>query len=111
MHDEVLELFLDLDATEEQFNAPFLYGSARDGVSLESPSDSVEDADMQLLFKAIVENVPAPETRSEEEFQMLVSNIDWSDYVGRIAIGKILSGNVASSTKKSNSRLQRPQDF
>ena len=95
MHDEVLELFLDLDATEEQFNAPFLYGSARDGVSLESPSDSVEGADMQLLFKAIVENVPAPETRSEEEFQMLVSNIDWSDYVGRIAIGKILSGNVS----------------
>ena len=70
MHDEVLELFLDLDATEEQFNAPFLYGSARDGVCLESPSDSVEGADMQLLFEVLLKTFPLPKL-VEEEFQML----------------------------------------
>ena len=94
MHDDVLELFLDLDATEEQFNAPFLYGSARDGVCIQKPDDSLEGADMQLLYQAIVQNVPAPETDTGDVFRMLVSNIDWSDYVGRIAIGKILSGTV-----------------
>ena len=94
MHDEVLELFLDLDANDEQFNAPFLYGSAKNGVAIEKPEDSTEGADMIPLFEAILSNVPAPETKDEGGFKMLVSNIDWSDYVGRIAIGKILSGNV-----------------
>ena len=95
MHDEVLELFLDLDADEEQFNAPFLYGSAKNGIAVEHPEEVPEEADLQLLYKVIVENVPAPETLEGEGFKMLVSNIDWSDYVGRIAIGKILSGSVA----------------
>ena len=95
MHDAVLELFLDLEATDEQFNAPFLYGSAKDGVSVSHPENIPEDANMQPLYEAIVENVPPPKTDEDGEFKMLVSNIDWSDYVGRIAIGKILSGKVA----------------
>ena len=94
MHDEVLELFLDLDANDEQFNAAFLYGSAKNGIAVEKPDDNTDDANMNPLFEAILANVPAPETKDEGGFKMLVSNIDWSDYVGRIAIGKILSGNI-----------------
>ena len=94
MHDEVLELFLDLDANDEQFNAAFLYGSAKNGIAVEKPDDDTAEANMNPLFEAIIANVPAPETNDEGGFKMLVSNINWSDYVGRIAIGKILSGNI-----------------
>ena len=92
MQDLVLELFLELEASEEQFNAPFLFGSAKDGFAKSSLDD--EDKDMNPLFEAIVESVPPPEIEESSTFRMLVSNVDWSDYVGRIAIGKILSGSV-----------------
>ena len=93
VHDEVLELFLELDATEEQFGAPFLYGSARDGFAVVHPGDPPQNLDP--LFTAILENIPPPESDPAGPFQMLVSNIDWSDYVGRIAIGKITSGTIS----------------
>lgn len=93
VHDKVLELFLDLDANEDQFNAPFLYGSAKNGFAVESPDQESED--MIPLFNTIMEKIPAPEIDPEAGFKMLVSNIDWSDYVGRIAIGKIVSGKVS----------------
>ena len=92
VQDQVLELFLDLDANEEQFNAPFLYGSAKDGYSVKHPDDSPEG--MTLLFETILSTIPPPSIEEGGEFKMLVSNIDWSDYVGRIAIGKILSGSA-----------------
>lgn len=92
VHDKVLELFLDLEASDEQFNAPFLYGSARDGYAMNHPDD--ERKDMVPLFKAFMESVPAPDVDPDGEFRMLVSNIDWSDYVGRIAIGKVMAGSV-----------------
>ncbi len=92
VQDQVLELFLDLDANEEQFNAPFLYGSAKDGFTVKHPNDDPEG--MTLLFETILSTIPAPEIEEGGEFKMLVSNIDWSDYVGRIAIGKILSGSA-----------------
>jgi len=92
MHDKVLELFLDLDANEEQFGAPFLYGSAKNGYAGLKPGAEMKD--MSPLFEAIMEHIPAPDADPDGEFKMLVSNIDWSDYVGRIAIGKILSGSV-----------------
>ena len=92
MHDKVLELFLDLDANEEQFGAPFLYGSAKNGYAGLKPTDEMKD--MTPLFEAIMEHIPAPDADPDGEFKMLVSNIDWSDYVGRIAIGKILAGSV-----------------
>ena len=92
VQDQVLELFLDLDASEEQFNAPFLYGSAKDGFTVKHPNDDPEG--MTLLFETILSTIPAPEIEEGGEFKMLVSNIDWSDYVGRIAIGKILSGSA-----------------
>jgi len=93
VHDKVLELFLDLDADDEQFNAPFLYGSAKEGFVTTRPGEKSEN--MAALFEAIMETIPPPDADLEVPFRMLVSNIDWSDYVGRIAIGKILSGTVS----------------
>ncbi|MFP6901744.1 MAG: translational GTPase TypA, partial [Opitutales bacterium] len=92
VHEEVLELLLDLDASDDQFNAPFLYGSSKNGFAIHDPEDT--GSDMTPLFETIMTKVPAPEVEPDAEFKMLVSNIDWSDYVGRIAIGKILSGTA-----------------
>lgn len=92
VHDKVLELFLELDATDEQFNAPTLYGSAKNGFF--STDHTATSGDCLPLLQAIVDNIPAPEIIEGEPFKMLISNIDWDDYVGRIAIGKILSGTV-----------------
>jgi len=92
MHDRVLELFLDLEANDEQFSAPFLYGSAKEGFVVRHPDEKNDD--MVPLFETIMSEIPPPDADPEADFKMLVSNIDWSDYVGRIAIGKILSGTV-----------------
>ena len=97
VHDLVLELFLELDADEEQFNAPFLYGSAKNGFMVKNLEDPQEN--MQPLFETVVENIPAPEADTEGEFRMLVSNIDWDNYVGRVAVGKVLSGKVETRGK------------
>jgi GTP-binding protein len=90
MYDKVLELLMELNATEEQFDAPVVYGSGRDGYMMYHLGD--EKKDMTPLFETILEHVPPPFAKPNEPFHMLVSNIDWSDYVGRIAIGKILGG-------------------
>jgi GTP-binding protein len=93
VHDKVLELFLDLEASDDQFNAPFLFASAKNGWAdreLNGPREN-----MTALFETIVEHVPAPQVE-DGEFRMLVSNIDWDDFVGRLAIGRILSGTVAN---------------
>ena len=92
VHDQVLELFLDLDANEEQFNAPFVYGSARDGYFMNHPED--ERVDCIPLLQKIVECIPEPKADPASPFFMLVSNIEWDDYVGRVAIGKVLGGDV-----------------
>ncbi len=92
MHDKVLELLLELNATEEQFNAPFIYASARDGYALKKLGDKHNG--MTPLFEAIVKHIPAPAANIKAPFQMLISNLDWSDYVGRVAIGKITGGHV-----------------
>ena len=91
VHDKVLELFLDLEANEEQFNAPFLYASAKNGWADRDMRGNLQD--MEALFETIVEHIPPPVTE-EAPFRMLVSNIDWDDFVGRLAIGRILSGKV-----------------
>lgn len=92
MYEKVLELLLELNATEEQFDAPVLYGSGRDGYMVKNLED--ERKDLNPLFDAILEHVPPPFARPNQPFHMLASNIDWSDYVGRIAVGKILGGEV-----------------
>ncbi|HRI81453.1 MAG TPA: translational GTPase TypA, partial [Opitutaceae bacterium] len=90
MYDKVLELLMELNATEEQFDAPVVYGSGRDGYMMHHIGE--EKKDMTPLFQTILDHVPPPFAKPEEPFHMLVSNIDWSDYVGRIAVGKILGG-------------------
>ena len=92
VHEKVLELFLELNATDEQFNAPFIYASAKEGWAVEKLTDPHKD--MEPLFNAIMKFIPAP-TIESGNFKMLVSNIEWSDFVGRIAVGKIISGKVA----------------
>jgi GTP-binding protein len=90
MYDKVLELLMELNATEEQFDAPVVYGSGRDGYMMYHLGE--EKKDMSPLFQTILDHVPPPFAKPNEPFHMLVSNIDWSDYVGRIAVGKILGG-------------------
>lgn len=92
MYDKVLELLMELNATEEQFDAPVVYGSGRDGYMMYHLGE--EKKDMSPLFETILDHIPPPFAKPSEPFHMLVSNIDWSDYVGRIAVGKILGGTV-----------------
>ncbi len=92
VHDKVLELFLELEANEDQFNAPFVYGSAR--ASWVTDSAEGEQHDMTFLLEQIVKHIPAPQANPEGSFEMLVSNIDWDNFVGRVAIGKVTQGSV-----------------
>ncbi|NDC75539.1 translational GTPase TypA [bacterium] len=92
MYDKVLELLMELNATEEQFDAPVVYGSGRDGYMMYKLGQ--EKKDMTALFQTIIDHVPPPFAKPNDPFHMLVSNIDWSDYVGRIAVGKILGGSA-----------------
>src|SRR5688500_14863237 len=92
VHDEVLGLFIDLDATHEQLDAPFLYTSSRAGTAtteLEKPG-----TDLRPLFQSILDYVPEPKGDPEGPFQMLVSTLDFSSFLGRIAIGRIERGRV-----------------
>ena len=90
--DEVLELFMDLDANEKQLDSPFVFASARKGTSSLDPMHQNES--MKDLFETIINHIPAPEGDEEEPVQALISTIDYSDYVGRIGIGKIETGTL-----------------
>ncbi|MBQ8800762.1 MAG: translational GTPase TypA [Clostridium sp.] len=90
--DEVLELLLDLDATDEQLDSPMLFCSGRQGTASVQPD--VAGSDLKPLFDTIVEYIPGPEADEEAPFQMLVSAIDYNEFVGRIAIGRIERGTV-----------------
>ena len=92
VHDEVLELFLDLEASEDQFHCPFLYASSRQGIA--SHDLAVPGKDLVPLFETILETVPAPSGDPEGPFQMLISTLDYSSYLGRIGIGRIERGRV-----------------
>ena len=94
VHDEVLSLFMDLEATEAQLNCPFLYTSSRLGTAtfeLDQPATNLE-----LLFQSILDTVPAPTGDPDQPFQMLVSTLDFSNFLGRIAIGRIERGRLAA---------------
>ncbi|SFG15911.1 GTP-binding protein [Lachnospiraceae bacterium C7] len=90
--DEVLELFMDLDASDEQLDCPFLYASARNGYCMYNPDD--EPKDMIPLFETIINHIPAPEGDPDENTQVLISTIDYNEYVGRIGIGKVDNGSI-----------------
>ena len=92
VHDEVLELFMELDADEAQLDAPFLYASAREGYAMHEIGD--EKKDLTPLFEAVLDHVPAPPSDALSPFQMLISTIDHSPYIGRMAIGRIERGTV-----------------
>lgn len=93
VQDKVLELLMELGASEVQFEAPVLYGSARDGFFVKDLEDTKRDS-VAPLIETILERVPAPTVDLDAPFRMLVSNIDWDNYVGRIALGKVESGEV-----------------
>ncbi|NIP94257.1 MAG: GTP-binding protein, partial [Akkermansiaceae bacterium] len=93
VQDKVLELLLELGANEEQFESPVLYGSAKEGFFVRDLADQQRDS-VEPLIETILDRVPPPRVDDEAPFRMLVSNIDWDDYVGRIAIGKVESGEV-----------------
>ncbi|HET7251554.1 MAG TPA: translational GTPase TypA [Gemmatimonadales bacterium] len=92
VHDEVLELFLDLEATAEQFNCPFLYASSRQGIA--TPDLATPGKDLVPLFETILATVPAPAGDPTGPLQMLISTLDYSSYLGRIGIGRIERGRV-----------------
>lgn len=92
--DEIYSLFIDLDAEEDQLEFPVIYAIGREGIakrSLEDPS-----TDLQPLFETILETVPAPKVAASDTLQMLISNIDYNDYMGRMAVGRIFSGTITN---------------
>lgn len=88
--DEILELFMDLDASDEQLECPFIFASARDGYAKKELDD--ENVDMTPLFETIINYIPAPEGDPEAPVQTLISTIDYNEYVGRIGVGKVDNG-------------------
>ena len=90
--DEIYELFLDLDATDEQIEFPILYAVSREGTAKRKLED--ESRDLQPLFEQIVDSIPPPKELRSDSLQLLVANLDYNDYVGRLAIGRIFSGEI-----------------
>ena len=88
--DEVLELFMDLDASDEQLDCPFIFASARDGYAIRNLND--ERKDMTPLFETIIDYIPAPTGDPDANTQVLISTIDYNEYVGRIGVGKVDNG-------------------
>lgn len=90
--DEVLDLFIELEATDEQLEFPVVLASARSGYAKLSMDDPIDN--LEPLFKVILENIPAPDVDLEAPLQMLVNTLDYDDYVGRIVVGRILRGTI-----------------
>lgn len=91
--DEIYELFLDLDATDEQIDFPILYAISREGVTKKKLDD--DSPNLQPLFEEIIQTIPPPREQRSDSLQLLVANLDYNDYVGRLAIGRIFSGEIA----------------
>ena len=91
--DEILELFIDLDANEEQLDCPFIFASAKEGFASTSPDE--KGTDMKPLFDAITDYIPAPQGDPDADTQVLISTIDYNEYVGRIGVGKVDNGSVS----------------
>lgn len=96
---EVYDLFIDLDATEEQLEFPILYTIAKDGIAKESLED--RSTDLQPLFEKIVEYIPAPTYDEDMPFQFLITSLDYDNFVGRLAIGRIFNGSVRQNQQVS----------
>lgn len=90
--DEILELFIDLDASDEQLDCPFVYASAKSGYAVLELTD--EHRDMTPLFETIINYIPAPKGNEDAPLQVLISTIDYNEYVGRIGVGKVDNGSI-----------------
>lgn len=97
--DEVLELFIDLGATDEQLDTPVIYASGRDGWATAEYNPEKPNSDLTELFELIVNAIPCPDCDEDGPFQMLVSNIDYDEYTGRIAVGKIQRGSIQTGAR------------
>ncbi len=104
--DECLELLLDLDATDEQLDSPMLFCSGRQGTASVQPD--VAGSDLKPLFETIIDYIPAPEVEVDAPFQMLVSSIDYNEFVGRIAIGRIERGSVKQNQEIAVCNFHHP---
>jgi GTP-binding protein len=91
---EVYDLFIDLDATEEQLDFPIVYTNARSGIAKLSLDDNASDTDLRPLFEAIVKHIPSPPGDPDGTLQILVANLDYSDYLGRLAIARVFNGTL-----------------
>ena len=111
--DEVLELFMDLDASDEQLDCPFVYASAKNGYATLSLDD--EPKDMMPLFETILNYIPAPEGDPDANTQVLISTIDYNEYVGRIGVGKVDNGclrlNAHDPEKQKKVRISKLYEF
>ena len=98
--DEVLDLFIELDADDEQLEFPVVYASARSGfakLSMEDASDNLEP-----LFQVILDTIPAPDVEPDQPLQMLANTLDYDSYVGRIVVGRVVRGTIKNPLKKSD---------
>ena len=105
--DEVLELFLELDASDEQLDAPFVYASAKKGIAVLEMDE--EGVDMRPLFDAILRYIPAPVGDTDAPVQMLVTTIDYNEYIGRIGVGKIENGTLHTGDEVAIVNAHEPE--
>src|SRR5438309_663483 len=101
--DEIYDLFIDLDATEDQLDFPVIYTNARDGVAHRTPGDGSKD--LLPLFEAIVKHIPAPPGEPDGVLQIQVMNLDYSEFLGRIAIGRVFNGTLKRGAEVGISKL------
>ena len=107
--DEVLELLIDLDATDEQLDCPFVYASAKSGIAMLELGEDAQD--MQPLFETIINHIPAPEGDPDEATQVLISTIDYNEYVGRIGVGKVSNGTISVNQEAVIVNAHEPDKF
>lgn len=103
--DEVLDLFIELDATDEQLDFPVVYASAMNGTASLDPDPANQDENMQVLFETILERIPAPIDNRDEPLQMQVALLDYNDFVGRIGIGRVFRGTMRAGESVSLMKL------
>lgn len=107
VEDEVLELLFDLNASEEQLNSPIIYASARQGIASKKRDELGKD--MQPLFEEIINYIPAPIVDATKPFQMLVSNTEHNDFLGKLAVGKIQNGSIKVGEMVSITNFYHPE--
>lgn len=106
VEDEILELLMELGADDSQLDSPFIYASAKNGFASVDPNNFKDD--MQDMFDVIVDNIPAPSGSSDDNLQMLITTLEFNEYVGQIGIGKIESGKISADTEIAIVNVNKP---